>query len=101
MRRQKAMKTKGRAFLIAEGSALVEPGIQQQLGPVKTRLYHAAVCLISLEFLTHCGLLLYADLMPVFLARSRANSMLIPGDSALLLPVSQLRYLATGSSRGT
>jgi hypothetical protein len=35
VRRQKAMQSEGGALLFAKGSALVEPGIQQQLDPMK------------------------------------------------------------------
>ena len=54
------MQTEGVALLFGKGGALVEPGIQQQLDPMKTGPDHAAVC-FCLNFLTHFTLLPHAD----------------------------------------
>ena len=51
--RQKAMQAEGVALLFGKGSALVEPGVQQQSNPVKTGPDHAVDLPALPEFLTH------------------------------------------------
>jgi hypothetical protein len=51
------MQAEGVALLFCKGSALVEPGVQQQFEPMKMGPDHALICLLCLGFLTHCALL--------------------------------------------
>src|ERR1035437_8804794 len=46
MRRQKAMQAECGAFLFGKGRAFVEPGIMEQLEPVKSGANHVRVCLV-------------------------------------------------------
>jgi hypothetical protein len=62
VRRQQAMQGEGGALLFGKGGALVEPGIQQQLDPMKAGPDYARLCLICLA---HGSYLLDADWMPV------------------------------------
>ena len=73
VRRQEPMQAKSSALLLGKGSALVEPGIRQQLNPMKMGSDHSAVCLVCLARLAHCNPLLVADFYVDLLARSGAT----------------------------
>jgi hypothetical protein len=47
------MQSEGVALIFCKGSALVEPGVQQQFEPMKTGSDHVIACLLCLGFLIH------------------------------------------------
>jgi hypothetical protein len=55
------MQSEGGALLFAKGSALVEPGIQQQLDPMKAGANYTRLRLDCLDCFAHCSYLLDAD----------------------------------------
>ena len=73
VRRQQAMQAKGGALLFAEGRALVEPGIMQQLESMKLGANHVRVCFVCIVHLAHCSYLLDSNWMPVLWSRSSAE----------------------------
>jgi hypothetical protein len=55
------MQGEGGALLFGKGSARVEPGIQQQLDPMKAGPDYARLRLDCFDLLAHCSHLLDSD----------------------------------------